>query len=108
MASRMEVCYVLTLGEILYANVVKLLDLFHDQLLFVDLNYHSGVPCISSGESELAESRLKLLGNVGSARLPSVTRVKTAVCVYRVFHRKGAFRTRIPEYVGKEQTIVMV
>ena len=45
----------LTLCEVVDANVIELLHFFHDQLLLVDLDDHRGVPSISPGESELAE-----------------------------------------------------
>lgn len=63
------VCGSLTFGEVIDANVVELLDLFHDQLLFVDLNHHRGMPSISPGESELAEGCLELLRNVDGTGL---------------------------------------
>ena len=54
----------LTLCEVVDANVIELLHFFHDQLLLVDLDDHRGVPSISPGESELAEGGFELLRNV--------------------------------------------
>ena len=54
----------LTLCEVVDANVIELLHFFHDQLLLVDLDHHRGMPSISPGESELAEGGFQLLRNV--------------------------------------------
>jgi hypothetical protein len=44
-----------TFRKIFDADVVKLLDLLHDKLRLVDLEYKCGAARISPGESELAE-----------------------------------------------------
>ena len=63
--------HVLTLCEILNADVVELLDLLHDQLLLVDLDDDGGAACVSAGEPEFAEGILELLGYVDCVRLCS-------------------------------------
>ena len=62
--STVEAQRMLTLCEVVDANVIELLHFFHDQLLLVDLDDHRGVPSISPGESELAEGGFQLLRNV--------------------------------------------
>ena len=59
----------LTLCEVVDANVIELLHFFHDQLLLVDLDYDRGVPSISAGEPELAQRGLEFLRYVNSSRL---------------------------------------
>ena len=100
------VCGSLTFGEVIDANVVKLLDLFHDQLLLVDLDHHRGMPSISPGESELAEGGLELLRNVDGTGLCSMERVE-GIAGHIEGHRNGVFRTRMGRYGGKEPTMKM-
>ena len=75
----------LTLCEVVDANVIELLHFFHDQLLLVDLDYDRGVPSISAGEPELAQRGLEFLRYVNSSRLvyKSLIFVKTSAQVYR-------------------------
>ena len=58
-----------TFGEILDADIVKLLNFLHDQLFLVDLYDHRSVSSVATGEAELAKSGLELLGNVYRAGL---------------------------------------
>ena len=58
-----------TFREVLDADIVKLLDLLHDELLLVDLDDDGGVAGIAAGEAELAEGCLELLGDVDGAGL---------------------------------------
>ena len=67
-----------TFGEVLDADVVKLLDLLHEQLLLVDLDDERGVPCVAARKAELTQRGLELLRDVDGAGLPS--RVNTG-CV---------------------------
>ena len=58
-----------TFCQVLDADVVKLLDLLHDELLLVDLDDHGGVPCIAAREAELAQCGLELLRDVNGVGL---------------------------------------
>lgn len=51
----------LTLRELLYGDVVELLDLLHDELGLVDLDDDGGVARAAAGEAELAQGILDLL-----------------------------------------------
>jgi hypothetical protein len=61
-----------TLRKLLNGDVVKLLDLFHDQLLLVDLDDDGGVSSISTCKSELAESGFEFLRYVNCSRLHKI------------------------------------
>ena len=63
-----EVC-AHTFREVLDADVVKLLDLLHHQLLLVDLDHDGGMSSIAPREPELAEGGLELLRDVNGAGL---------------------------------------
>ena len=95
-----------TFREVLDADIVKLLDLLHHQLLLVDLDHHRSIPSISPGESELAEGRLELLRNVDGTGLCSMERVE-GIAGHIEGHRNGVFRTRMGRYGGKEPTMKM-
>lgn len=58
-----------TFCEVLDADVVKLLDLLHHQLLLVDLDDDRRVSRIPPGESEFAEGGLELLRDIDGVRL---------------------------------------
>ena len=58
-----------TFREILYSNIVELFNLFHNQLLLVDLDHYGRVPCIASREPELAQCGFEFLGNINRAGL---------------------------------------
>ena len=96
----------LTLCEVVNANIIELLHFFHDQLLLVDLDDHRGVPSISPGESELAEGGFQLLRNVDGTGLCSMERVE-GIAGHIEGHRNGVFRTRMGRYGGKEPTMKM-
>ena len=63
-----EVC-AHTFREVLDADVVKLLDLLHHQLLLVDLDHYGGMSSIAPREPELAEGGLELLRDINGAGL---------------------------------------
>lgn len=59
----------ITFSQLLDTDVVELLYLFHDELLFVDLDDHGSVPVIAPRKPELAEGCLELLWDINCRRL---------------------------------------
>ena len=58
-----------TFREVLDADIVKLLDLLHHQLLLVDLDHDGGMSSIAPREAELSEGGLELLRDINGAGL---------------------------------------
>ena len=58
-----------TFCEVLDADIVKLLDLLHDELLLVHLHDERSAPRVAAREAELAERVLELLRDVDGAGL---------------------------------------
>jgi hypothetical protein len=57
-----------TFGQVFERDVIEHLDLLHDQFLFVDLDHERSV-VLASGEPELADRILQLLGDIYGMRL---------------------------------------
>ena len=58
-----------TFRKILDTNVIELFNLFHDQLLLVDLDDNGCASGIATSESEFAEGGLEFLRNVNCVGL---------------------------------------